>query len=297
MLYEMDSGLDHPAPNTDISNIVIELMVKYDPCKESAMKCERILSKMSELSKKHRKSHQHQHQHQHGFQFSAVDDEESYRATQTMTPNARTYNRVMNAWAQARHKISGECAEEFLMKLRIICNDGSNGDATNCHVQPNNKSYNIAIHSWAKSDSKSAAMHAERILKLMEEDFQLERFADVEPDNISYTSVLTAWANSARKGQQRAVEKAESILQRMEYLHREGLSELIKPDTISFNAVLNVYAKSQDRDARERCEALFEKMKDMYRNGNKAVSFPPLPLLDASLVSFASKTVFCLIQF
>ena len=62
-----------------------------------------------------------------------------------------------------------------------------------------------------KSGSKLAAMHAERILKLMEEDFHLGRFADVEPDNISYTSVLTAWANSARKGQKRAVEKAESI--------------------------------------------------------------------------------------
>ena len=63
----------------------------------------------------------------------------------------------------------------------------------------------------------------------------------------------------------------------MEYVHQEGLSELIKPDTI-------------DRGAREQCEALFEKMKDMYWNGNKAVSFPPLPLLDASKIISVHKS-------
>ena len=274
-----------PMPNTATCNVILESLAKYSS-KESAMRCQSILHKMEEISISNYNATLVNNTL--AFSYGKAKNENTpitciesnsiieRISLSTTKPNIRTYNAVMNAWAQARTKVSGKKSEKILRRARelyLSTNDP--------YIQPNQKSYNIAIHSWAKTRCEDSAKKAERILHLMEHDYRTRKNFDCKPDNISYTSVLSAWANSKSKI---STKRAEDILERMERLYFEDdvkecgrqhtyLSSNRKewPDTISYNAVLNVYAKSDDPNSGHKCEALFQKMEYLYQMGNENV--------------------------
>jgi len=283
-LYEQDQRntqdkAHFPMPNIAICNVVLESLAKCTT-KKAALCCESILNKMEVLSLMNEDIHNSTDAitsptNATDTLIPKLKKEENVsmeRAALTTTkPNIRTYNAVMNAWAQARVKISGERAEQIFSKVRALSQSSNDP-----YIQLNQKSFNIAIHAWSKCKERGSAKKAENILEIMEQDYESGRNKNAKPDNISYTSVLTAWANSNEKVSAR---RAEELLERMEQLYCEQDEEELGsfsnrkewPDTISYNAVLNVYAKSEERDAGERCERLFQKMEYLYRMGNENV--------------------------
>ena len=90
----------------------------------------------------------------------------------------------------------------------------------------------LRLDTWAKSRLDEAPEAAERLLKLMlEED-------DVEPDTLSYHGVLDAWAKS---GREESPEKVKQIFNHMEGLHDQGKG--VKTTIRTVNSILNAYAK------------------------------------------------------
>lgn len=92
--------------------------------------------------------------------------------------------------------------------------------------------YHGKSDTWAKSRANEAPEAAERVLKLLLDN------KDVEPDTFSYNGVLDAWANSGRED---GLDKTIQIYHHMEGLKQQG--KPIQPTIRTVNAVLNTYAK------------------------------------------------------
>jgi hypothetical protein len=82
----------------------------------------------------------------------------------------------------------------------------------NRDVEPNTLSYNSAINAWANTQDPNAGMHAEALLRRMEELSEMGKL-EVKPDTTTYNTAITAWANSQDPN---TGMRAEAILQRVE---------------------------------------------------------------------------------
>jgi len=76
--------------------------------------------------------------------------------------------------------------------------------------------------------------------------------------------VITALGRSR---QARAAEKAEQILEEMEFLSSQGAKDLA-PNTIVYNAVIDAFARSKSVSKAHRAELLLERMLEETEKGN-----------------------------
>ena len=82
-------------------------------------------------------------------------------------PNATSFNTVINAWAKARRKDSGERAEEWLERLYELGERTSDDDQ-----RPDTTTFNATLDAWAKSGHPDAPHKAEAILNRMFELYE-----------------------------------------------------------------------------------------------------------------------------
>ena len=142
----------------------------------------------------------------------------------TITPNAISYNSVLNAFARQGMV---ERAEEILQEMYQSYVDG------NEELRPTSYSYSIVLAAWAKSRSNQAGLQGERILNLMK---RLVDSGELETiDRVTYNTVLDCWAKS---GSREAPKKAFGILEQM---RKDGVS----PDTYSYNIIFNICARNR----------------------------------------------------
>eukprot|EP00537_Pseudo-nitzschia_pungens_P002920 CAMPEP_0172370758 /NCGR_PEP_ID=MMETSP1060-20121228/39496_1 /TAXON_ID=37318 /ORGANISM="Pseudo-nitzschia pungens, Strain cf. cingulata" /LENGTH=950 /DNA_ID=CAMNT_0013096137 /DNA_START=404 /DNA_END=3256 /DNA_ORIENTATION=- len=158
-----------------------------------------------------------------------------------LSPNAVTYNSVINAHVQC---FNIEAAENLLREMHeTYLRSG------NMEIRPTMQSYSVVISGIAKSRRKNAGERAERILEQIKEMAQSGDL-DEPPDVILYNAVLDCWAKSSST--QETASRALAFLKKMK---QDG----IVPDAISYNTIIHCLAQSgMTLDA----ELMLEEMKD-----------------------------------
>jgi pentatricopeptide repeat protein len=155
------------------------------------------------------------------------------------SPNAVTYNSVINAHAQAGDILA---AERLLSEMHETYLTGQNAA-----VRPTLKTYSTVLSGLAKSRRPDSGERAEKILDLVK---QMANSGDLEeaPDVVMYNIVLDCWAKSPVH---EASMRSKLFLERM-------IDDSISPDVISYNTVIHCMTRS---GSPHEAEALFEDMK------------------------------------
>ena len=113
------------------------------------------------------------------------------------------------------------------------------------------------MNGWAKSKSSQGAAMVEEWLQRAEKEYAAGN-TQVVPTTKMYTMAVDAWARSGKGGA--AAQRAESLLQQMYKLYKDGGNEALKPTTGIFNAVINAWARSLEPIAPVRAEQILEWM-------------------------------------
>ena len=87
---------------------------------------------------------------------------------------------------------------------------------------------------------------------------------DMAPDTTSFNIVLNALAQG--RGKMSEI-RAETLLERMEYLSGSNVGLNCPPDDISFNTVINCWAMSRHKGAAQRATAILDHMKKRHDAG------------------------------
>ena len=101
--------------------------------------------------------------------------------------------------------------------------------------RPTRPAYNAAIVAWSKSYKSWSGTKCEGLLRELWAHYDATQHDDYLPSAATYISTLTAYARS-RMGKAGA-EKAESLLEEMESLYKDGYASL-GPNTMAVNIVL-----------------------------------------------------------
>lgn len=238
-------------------------------------------------------------------------DAEADAIRSLITPNARSYTKVMNAYANAGTPASAIKAEELCMGMiqNIKDNGGSDSSNNDDVLLPTTRSYNAIIQAYSNSGMHARAQKAEEFITKMESLYEENKNDDkssikiIKPNTINYNTILTAYANSgmadaadhterilrnvierpnvisynacidawAKSGHSDSGVKAFELLQEMNELYESSQNERVKPNTRSYNSVMNAYAKSTNQDGPQRAEEILDTMEELYENGNDDV--------------------------
>eukprot|EP00536_Pseudo-nitzschia_multiseries_P000401 jgi/Psemu1/178558/e_gw1.5.97.1 len=157
-----------------------------------------------------------------------------------LSPNAVTYNSVINAHVQS---FNIEAAEKLLREMHeTFLRSG------NMEIRPTMQSYSVVISGIAKSRRKDSGERAERILEQIKEMAQSGDL-DEPPDVILYNAVLDCWAKSPAT--------TETASRALAFLEKMKKDEIV-PDAISYNTIIHCLAQSgMTLDA----ELMLDKMK------------------------------------
>ena len=154
-------------------------------------------------------------------------EQEYARGDDSMQPTARTYSKIIDAYA--KHGRADEAARA-LERMEIQYRNGNKA------ALPRTIHYTSVIDAFAKSGSSRAAGTAEEVLRSML-DLYDKGNPHLAPDSVVFSAVLDAYSKSKRCD---APEKSLGILELMtEYQ--------CVPDIVTYNIILNTLALSNDR--------------------------------------------------
>ena len=219
-------------PNTCSYNSVIDAWANSDST-QSATKAQDILTHMVRLYK------------------SAGDA--------NVKPDVITLNSVINAWSKSKVVDSAQRAESVLVFIDRVYGNGNEA------VRPNATTFAAILNAWSKSSNNDAAYRAEMILKRMETLYN-DGNNEVKPNVFAFTSVIDTFANNAKRDNH-AASKAESILEWMLNISRDGQQKELSPNTVTFNAVIKAHAKSKQEGSAQRASNLLERMMQYEADG------------------------------
>jgi len=154
-------------------------------------------------------------------------------------------------------------------------------------LMPGTDSYAIVVDAYAKI---GAANKAENVLKRVEPKWMNnapplnddEHGIKLQPNAAIYQAILIAWARSRQSD---AARKAESILETMDLLHRQGYSN-VRPSTLQFNTVINALAKSGEPGAAGRAEKIIDHMMHLSKDCS-AIAAPDVRSFNTALHAYA----------
>jgi pentatricopeptide repeat domain (PPR motif) len=170
---------------------------------------------------------------------------------ETVRPNAKSWNSVLNALSRSSGNDSAERAEQLLHDMH------KNG------VKPDVFSYAAILHAYQKHPSPSAAERADNIVRQMEQQY-FDGTLTTAPDVYHYTIVCSCWA---RSGQSIAAQRCWEILQHMKKRAEQGFTNC-KPNVRTYNAVIDAYARGYHV---EEAEKLLDEMIESYNQGDMNV--------------------------
>eukprot|EP00977_Amphora_coffeiformis_P007292 scaffold1581_cov169-Amphora_coffeaeformis.AAC.28 len=225
-----------------------------------------------------------------------------------ISPDVRSYTKLINAISRSGELDAGEKAEQILHKMDMLYQTGSNPDVKpntytytaviEAHansgapgsteragqlcelmvqkyengdedVTPIARAFQAALVAHAKSGDVGSAERAEQILDRMEELYD-SGIEEMKPTAVNLNTLINAWANCGEEG---SAQRAEEVLRRMEYLYKAG-DEDLKPTTVSFNAVIDAYAKSGEEEAAEKAEHVLKFMEFLFESGENKDAKP-----------------------
>ena len=244
-------------PNTVAFNTCIHAWAACDRGREGALRAQELLFDLEALSD----SGELDLPREDTREITTDDDDAQ---TAGLTPNARTYSMVMNAWANVAN-VEGGSGEDAASRCEDILNKMEGRGAADKSVRPNLVAYVTSISAWARTRNVAyAASRAENILNRMIDLYYSEDKSelplldgDVEfaSHDAPFNSVITCYARSSDPY---ATERALAVLERL-------IASPINPTVTTFNAVMDVCAKHGDPVS---ALEVFDKMKNMNIRGD-----------------------------
>jgi len=244
-------------PNTVAFNTCIHAWAVCDRGREGALRAQELLFELEALSDSGELDLPGEDPRE-----ITTDDDDAQAAG--LTPNARTYSMVMNAWANVAN-VEGGSGEDAASRCEDILNKMEGRGAVKKSVRPNLVAYVTSISAWARTRNVAyAASRAENILNRMIDLYYSENKSelplldgDVEfaSHDAPFNSVITCYARSSDPF---ATERAFAVLERL-------IASPINPTVTTFNAVMDVCAKHGDPVG---ALEVFDKMKDMSIRGD-----------------------------
>lgn len=239
----------------------------------------------------------------------------------SMSPDVRSYTKLINAISRTGEQDAGERAEEILHKMRMLAetegdeavrpntytytavieahaNSGAPGSTERAlelceimvdryiegseDVTPTSRAFQAALVAYTKSEEVGSAESAENLFDRMEELYH-SGIEEMKPTAVNLNTLISAWANCRDEG---SAQRAEEVLRRMEYLYRNG-DEDLKPTTVSFNAVIDAYAKSGEDGAAEKAEEILKRMEELYETGENLDAKPDVRSFNSVINAWA----------
>jgi pentatricopeptide repeat protein len=173
-------------------------------------------------------------------------------------PNSFTYHTLLKCWIQSGRKDLAEQAEQILIKMEQMWNQGEDDSLT-----PNNRIFNMVINAYAKSKDRYAARKACTILQRMKSS----QLPSCQPDVVSYTSVMECLSKSSDPT---APARVEELLSDMLARYNTSGNEKDRPNARTFTMAILTLAKSNGSAVRAR--ALLTQLVELYKSSkNKHV--------------------------
>jgi pentatricopeptide repeat protein len=200
-------------------------------------------------------------------------------------PHRYFYNICLHAWANSHSPLAGERAYALFQDMETRYRAG------NVAARPDTESYMLVLKSLgfksdmntiniarellqkmdkdgirmtvgvlnqflrvlAKSDAKGAVQEAERILQQTEDSVRVGT-GNVRPNEASYHVVIEGYS---RQG---GAKDADRLLNQMKRLSTQPGRIDVRPNVVAYAAVMDAWGKSEEPDALDRVESLFEEM-------------------------------------
>ena len=129
-------------------------------------------------------------------------------------------------------------------------------------VIPNMFCFNSVIHAYSRSHDQDAGLHAERVLRLLEDLHSNYGIYRLKPNTFIMNAVIHAWSRSANP---LAGERVEEILVHMEEQYRVGKYQM-QPNTRTYGLALATWAKSIDSNKAYRAYNILRRMDEESKN-------------------------------
>ena len=221
----------HATPPDNISyNCLIDAYSKSED--DSSDKVEAILEKMNN--------------------FAHDNNAFSSEAASRISPDATTYNSMMNYYASRKNDhISAQRAEDLLLQLSGLSQHDSS-------IQMDSTSFNIVLKAWGNSGGGiHGAKRAEELLRMM---LKLRKeHANVQPTTLTFSTAINAYSKVAPEDSATAVKRVIELL--------DELEGLFVPDSENintcYNAAANAIAKSGLPNSSELILDLMTRMKNV----------------------------------
>jgi hypothetical protein len=211
----------------DAFHSIMSLLAKHAGHRAAEL-CERMLQKMEHLDKHFALTPSQQPVLSFGDQL-----------TSTISPDATTYNIILQAWAKSADIKNDSTNREIVANraYQIL-----SFMERRSHLEPNKRTYATAIHLLAKSGTKEHALKARKIITSLEQRFILSGGSqrDLLPDTMCYNHVINALAKS--KDVHGIPHLAADMFQRMKSIHEDYNIDLCKPDVFSYSSLISAYS-------------------------------------------------------
>ena len=180
-----------------------------------------------------------------------------------VSPDARSYTKVISAISRSGRKTAGEEAESILNRM---IEHASSNSMLDSKFRPNTITYTYVIDAYAHSPTPQSPYDAQRLVEKMEQ-LRSQGDSEVRPTARAWNSVIGAWAQweGGSQGEASGAEHAEACLKIMEELANSTGNEEVRPNSYNYNSVISAWANSREIGAPSRAEQILEKMESLYR--------------------------------
>lgn len=249
----VDLDLPPLKPNTVAFNTSIHAWASSQRGRKGAHRAQELLSQLESFSE----SEELEGSEEWIDPSSLVDDGMDEHDL-NLSPNARSYSMVMNAWSNVATVDRGSGESAALHCEAILAKMEERG-ADDASIRPNIIAYTTCISAWANTRGvEHAASRAEGILnRLLDTHYtdvqselpSFEGVADDASHAAPFNSVITACARSSDPS---STDRALAILDKLE-------ASPIPPTLTSYNAALDACARHGDPD---RGQAILDRMRE-----------------------------------
>mmetsp|Transcript_9397 Transcript_9397/g.19449 ORF Transcript_9397/g.19449 Transcript_9397/m.19449 type:complete len:697 (-) Transcript_9397:68-2158(-) len=181
-----------------------------------------------------------------------------------ISPDVRTYTKVINVISRSGRQTAGEEAEAVLERMIKYSHSIESSDV---NLTANTIIYTYVADAYARSHSPRSPENAQRIVDTMEQ-LRFNGDPEVRPTARAWNSVILAWSHweGRAQGEASGAERAEACLKVMETLANTTGNEEVRPNFYNYNSVISAWAHSGEIGAASRAEKILEKMESLYRS-------------------------------
>jgi pentatricopeptide repeat protein len=178
-----------------------------------------------------------------------------------ISPTTVTFNAAISAIARIKDDSNDNKVQHALRAEKLLMEMIKRAHAGERNVEPNEKSWGGVMLAWGSV--ADGAERAEKVLKQMQDMFDSGK-SPVRPNTICYTTVMRAWSNSR---QEDALDRAESILIRMEDDFEKTRDDSVRPNAISYVTLIDAFGRRDPADAAARAQRTVDRMVRLYAKG------------------------------